>query len=97
MTVPRRFRRNSDIPGVLILHYANLAANDIQTAQGFKFTHPLRTILDLIEADDVERGFIKQAMRQALQKGLITRQQLRDITPSRPIQKLIEDILREVA
>jgi len=27
---------------------------------GFRFTRPLRTILDLIEAGDVERGFIQQ-------------------------------------
>ena len=49
MTVPTHFRRNSDIPGILVLHYADLPDSDVQTAQGFKFTRPLRTILDLIE------------------------------------------------
>lgn len=97
MTVPRRFRRNSDIPGILVLHHADLAANNIQTAQGFRFTRPLRTILDLIEAGDVERGFIQQAIRQAVQRGLVTPQQLRGITltHSQEIQKLIEDALRK--
>jgi predicted transcriptional regulator of viral defense system len=93
MTVPRRFRRNSDIPGILALHYADLAANDIQTAQGFRFTRPLRTILDLVEAGDVERSFIQQAIRQAVQRGLVTPQQLRSttLTHSQETRKLIED------
>jgi predicted transcriptional regulator of viral defense system len=99
MTVPRRFRRNSDIPGILVLHHADLATNDIQTAQGFRFTRPLRTILDLIEAGDVERGFIQQAIRQAVQRGLVTPQQLRGITltHSQETRKLIEDALRKDA
>ena len=66
MTVPTDFRRNSDIPGILVLHYAHLPENDVQTAQGFKFTRPLRTILDLIEAETVERNFIRQARGRLL-------------------------------
>ncbi len=38
MTVPTDFRRNSEIPGILTLHYANLPEEDVQTAQGFRFT-----------------------------------------------------------
>src|SRR5437867_6863932 len=67
MTVPTNFRRNSEIPGILVLHYADLATEDVQSAQGFKYTRPLRSILDLIEADSVERTFLRQALRQALQ------------------------------
>jgi predicted transcriptional regulator of viral defense system len=70
MTVPTHFRRNSAIPGILVLHFADLADEDVQTAQGFKRTRPLRTILDLIEADTVERAFLRQALRQALDRGL---------------------------
>src|SRR6266852_8352426 len=77
MTVPMDFRRNSDIPGILVLHYADLAEGDVQTAQSFKFTRPLRTILDLIEAGTVEQRFIRQALRQGVDRGLITRQQIR--------------------
>jgi hypothetical protein len=51
MTVPTHFRRSSEIPAILVLHHADLPDEDIQTAQGFKYTRPLRTILDLIEAD----------------------------------------------
>ena len=78
MTVPSDFRRNSDIPNILVLYYADLPGSDIQTAQGFKYTRPLRTILDLIEAGTVEKNFIRQALRQAVDRGLITRQQIRN-------------------
>src|SRR5437588_4449177 len=55
MTVPSHFRRNSEIPAILVLHYADLENEDLQTAQRFKYTRPLRTSLDLIETDNVER------------------------------------------
>ncbi len=97
MTVPTHFRRNSAIPGILRLHYADLADEDIQTAQGFKYTRPLRTILDLIEADTVERTFLRQALRQALQRGLVTRSEIRRVRLSSAAQRVFEDLLRQVA
>jgi hypothetical protein len=97
MTVPTHFRRNSDIPGILVLHYADLPEGDVQTAQGFKFTRSLRTILDLIEAGTVERAFIRQALRQAIDRGLITRQQIRSVRMSGPARKIVEEALRRAA
>ena len=97
MTVPTHFRRNSAIPGILVLHFADLADDDVQTAQGFKRTRPLRTILDLIEADTVERAFLRQALRQALDRGLINRHQFKNVKLSVPAQRVFEDLLRRVA
>lgn len=97
MTVPTDFRRSSDIPGILILHYADLPESDVQTAQGFKYTRPPRTILDLIEAGTVERNFIRQALMQSFDRGLITRQQIRNARASAAARKLVEDVLRRVA
>jgi predicted transcriptional regulator of viral defense system len=97
MTVPTDFRRNSDIPGVLVLHRADLPESDVQTAQGFKFTRPLRTILDLIEAGTVERNFIRQALRQSVERGLISRQQIRNARMSGSVRKIIDEALRRVA
>src|SRR6266404_1749831 len=97
MTVPADFRRNSDIPGILVLHYADLPESDVQTAQGFKLTRPLRAILDLIEAGTVERNFIRQALRQAVDRGLITRQQIRNTRMSGSARKIVEETLRRVA
>jgi len=97
MTVPTDFRRNSDIPSILVLHYADLPESDIQTAQGFRFTRPLLTILDLIEAGTVERNFMRQALRQSVDRGLITRQQIRKARMSGPARKVVEEVLRRVA
>jgi predicted transcriptional regulator of viral defense system len=97
MTVPPDFRRSSDIPGILVLHHADVANSDVQTAQGFKFTRPLRTILDLIEAGTVEQRFIRQALRQAVDRGLITRQQIRNANLGGPAGKLVEEVLRQAA
>ncbi len=97
MTVPTRFRRNSEIPGILVLHYADLPASDVDTAQGFRFTRPLRTILDLLEADTVARNFLRQALRQALDRGLITRHEIRRINLADPARKLFAEVLHRVA
>ncbi len=70
MTVPTNFRRNTEIPDVLVLHYADLPQSDVKTVQGFKITRPLRAILDLIEAGTVERNFVLQALMQGVGRGL---------------------------
>ncbi|MHB1935001.1 MAG: type IV toxin-antitoxin system AbiEi family antitoxin domain-containing protein [Acidobacteriaceae bacterium] len=97
MTVPTDFRRNSEIPGILVLHYADLTESDVETAPGFKFTRPFRAILDLIEAGTVERNFIRQALRQAVDRGLITRQQIRNAKLSGPARRIAEEALRRAA
>jgi len=97
MTVPTDFRRNSEIPGILMLHYAGLPESDIQAAQGFRFTRPVRTILDLVEDGTVDRTFIRQALRQAVDRGLITRQQIRNASMSGPARTFVEHVLRRVA
>ena len=97
MSVPTDFRRNSEVPGILVLHYADLSEGDVQAANGFRFTRPLRTILDLIETGTVERNFIRQALRQAFDRGLITRQQIRTTAMSGPARKIAEEALRRAA
>jgi hypothetical protein len=97
MTVPTHFRRNSEIPGVLVLHYADLPDSDVETAQGFKLTRPLRAILDLIEAGTVERNFIRQAVTQAVDRGLITRQQIENAQMTGPARLIVEEALRRAA
>lgn len=97
MTVPPRFRRNSVIPSILILHRGIVPPPDIQTAQGFQFTRPLRTIVDVVEAGAVERAFVRQAVRQALDRGLIKRSDLSKADLSDPVKKLFEEVQRRVA
>ena len=97
MTVPEDFRRNSAIPGIVLLHYRNLPKSDIQIGHGYQYTRPLRTILDVIEAETIERTFMCQALRQALDRGLITRGQLQAAQTSETAREVIEDALRQAA
>lgn len=97
VTVPTRFRRSAEIPRVLVLHYADLSPADFQTGQGFKYTRPLRTIIDFIEADTVERTFLRQALREALRRGLITKSEVKRVKLDGPAQRVFENLLRQVA
>jgi hypothetical protein len=51
----------------------------------------------MIEVGTVEHNFIRQAIRQAFDRGLITRQQIRDTPISDPARKIIEAALRRAA
>jgi hypothetical protein len=97
MTVPSHFRRNSDIPGVIVLHYADVPEREVHTAQGFRFTRPLRTILDLFETDSVARNFLRQAVLQALDRGLITRQEIRRAKLDESARTFLNAVLHQVA
>ena len=77
MTVPRTFRRNSSIPNILVLHHADLADADVQTGPGYRFTSPLRTLIDLIDEKAVEEDQLMHAIKQAIDRGLLSIAQIR--------------------
>jgi len=76
MTVPRSFRRNSEIPGVLVLHFADILESDIGAADGVRVTIPMRTILDLLEGGEVPLANLRQVLREGLRRGLIRRSEI---------------------
>lgn len=76
MSVPIRFRKKIEIPKILCLHFADLAELDIETRQGFKVTTPLQTLIDIIDEGIVPEEQVIQAIREALQRGLIAKQDL---------------------
>jgi hypothetical protein len=96
MTVPKHFRRNSELPNVLVLHYADVPERDIEVAQGYRFAKPMRTILDLIEADSVSKDIVRQAIQQAFERGLINSKQVRATQMPNTVRKLLETQLRRV-
>lgn len=86
------------LSGILVLHYyQDLPSEDVQASEGFLFTRPLRTTLDLIEADSVERVSFQQALSQALHRGLITHHQVRSVNLSGAARAVLDDLLRRVA
>src|ERR1700735_1087840 len=76
MTVPKSFRRNSEIPRVIVLHFADLPRDDIGTVHGVRVTKPMRTILDLHEGGDTPLATLRQALREGLRRGLIRRSEI---------------------
>lgn len=76
MTVPPSFRKSTKIPKVLVIHRAILTATDIQEMDGYSVTRPLRTIIDVSSLETASADILEQAIRQALQRGLVKRDDL---------------------
>ena len=77
MTVPPGFRRNGEIPAILILHKAKLESQDIIREGGFAVTTVMRAIIDSARSGDADGDMLQQALSEGLERGLITRSQLR--------------------
>jgi predicted transcriptional regulator of viral defense system len=70
LTVPASFRKV--LPGLAILHKAQLAPSDVQTFNGFSVTRPLRTLLDVAQ-NHLSPEHLETATTQALRRGLVRR------------------------
>ncbi len=77
MTVPRKFRKGSKIPAILRLHFADLAPHEILERAGYRITRPIKTILDLIDAQEISDDLIVQGFSEARERGLITEREVR--------------------
>lgn len=72
MTVPRSFRKSTPLPKGIVLYRAELPESDVSDFTGYRVTTPLRTIRDMLEAGTMHPQEIRQGLRQAVQKGLIS-------------------------
>ncbi len=86
MTVPPSFRRNSSIPPMLVLHKKKLPKKVIDSTDGYLVTNPYQTVLDVIEESAISHDLILQATQAALQKGIITRVQLKQLLKEPPVR-----------
>lgn len=73
MTVPPGFRRSAPTPKVLVLHCGFIHKEDMTLTQGFRITTPLKAIADLLVTRRVSMDHMEQAVKQAFQRGLVTR------------------------
>jgi len=89
MTVPRRFRRNAPVPRVLVLHKGELQSKEIEEREGYRVVAPLRAIADLLAGGTEDRGQLRRALRQALDRGLVTRRQI----DAHPLRKELQSLL----
>jgi len=92
MTVPKGFRRNQPIPKVLVLHYQDLSDEDVEMRQGYRVTKPLRTLIDVIYDQSVPLDQIELGVRQALQKGLISKQEIQRKELAHVLLRYIDEI-----
>ena len=96
MIVPKGFRRNSEIPRVLVLHLANIPQSEIGAANGVRVTKPMRTILDLLEGGEVPPATLRQVLREGLRRGLIRRSEIgearRHLAGSKHLRTLFQKV-----
>ena len=96
MTVPPSFRRSAGIPAVLVIHRATLEPADIQVMEGYSVTRPLRTIIDVAACATISSDLLQQAIHQALQRGLVQRDDLTKaakLNPSSPFAEIVRGLL----
>ncbi len=97
MTVPKSFRRNSETPRVLVLHFADLPQSDIGAVHGVRVTKPMRTILDLLEGGEVPPATLRQALRDGLRRGLIRRSEIAEAKKHLADDKQLRIFFQKVA
>ncbi len=73
ITVPRGFRMRDD---ALLLHTADLPAEEIETGPGFRLTTLTRSLID-VAATHADEDQLARALGEGLARGTVTRRQLR--------------------
>jgi predicted transcriptional regulator of viral defense system len=79
LTVPPGFRKK--VPDGCVLHKGALAPGDVEVRAGYRVTTPLRTLLD-VAGSPLSQEHLDAAVREALERGLVRRQQLETATCS---------------
>jgi hypothetical protein len=79
MTVPRGYRRHGKIPEILCLHHVDVDTEECEERNGYRVIRPFRTFIDLVRGRSISPEFFRQAVRQALDRGYLTRAQYRDL------------------
>jgi len=96
LTVPKGFRRESVCVFKTKLHYADKLPSDTQYYRFMKMTTPLRTIVDLLVAGDLENKHLHEAILNGLRKGLISYWVLLEAQLSDREEELLFDLLASV-
>ena len=76
MTLPVDFRRNSQIPDILVLHQCSLEPSEWQMIADYRVTTPTRTLFDML-CSDTSKAFISQIVKEGCSRGLFPKQKLK--------------------
>lgn len=79
ITVPKKFRKGTDIPKILFLHKSDFDITDTKTINGLRVTTVQKTLIDIIDEERVSDEFIEQATKEALSKGLLSKADIKKI------------------
>jgi len=93
ITVPHGFDRSTEISPVIVLHRNDLSEDEIGAIDGIRLTRPLRTIVDLISEGTLSPDLIEQAIKQAVERGLFTPDQLRSTEAPRRVSRLVRQFV----
>jgi predicted transcriptional regulator of viral defense system len=94
MTVPRKFRRMAPAPPMMVLHRADILPEEAQETLGVRCTTPMRTLIDLAGEQGTDTALLRQAIHEALSRGLIRRREFagKDLPPQ--LRREVEMIAR---
>lgn len=93
MTVPKSFRRNSQIPEVLVIHYSSISLKETEEAYGVKITNPIRTIIDIITDGNLSEDLLIQAVGEAINKGFVAK---RTLNKARQENEVFNDFMNKI-
>jgi hypothetical protein len=105
MSVPRTFRKGTQIPNHLHLHFVDtISESEIETRQGYRVTTPLRTLADVIQEgstqhEQIEMAIVDLAVQKSLIKGLATIQEMEQLlqcTNSQEMSGIIANAIDKV-
>lgn len=90
LTIPRGFRKK--VPLGCVLHKVNLAPGDIEPRTGYQVTTPLRTLVDM-GGGALSQEHLDQAVRGALERGLVRRGLLEAVPCSPKVRQRLDQAL----
>jgi predicted transcriptional regulator of viral defense system len=90
MTVPVNFRRSTNIPDILVLHYGDITVEEVDDMHGVKVTNAMRTIIDIIREGTLSEDLIKQAIKEATNQGMVTKKTLKKFSKN---YKILNDLI----
>jgi len=95
MTVPPSFRRNSEMPAILVLHKSRLEPHEVIRERGYAITTAMRSILDSAGSGDADMDMLEQAVGEGLQRGLITRTEIKQAKSRVDLAPVLKQILEK--
>ena len=94
LTVPPAFRKGSEIPPVLRLHFADVDTGEIETSDDVPVTKALRTILDVWDEGSLPESSLRGAFEEAKRLGKLTKSQVAQARKDPGIARIIDSLER---